>query len=263
MGIKVVSVFPGNPSHNGRSTISATILLNDPQTGEILAVMDGAYITALRTGAVSALATDLLARKNAHRLVVFGAGVQARSQIDALRIVRPITDVRIFDPDPSRAIRLVEELRNEDDGACEFAVAASPEAAIRDADIVVTATTSRTPVFAGRLLKEGVHINAIGSFKPEHREVDDDAISRSRLFVDSFAEALSEAGDLIIPLSTGIISKDAIEASLGDLVLGTRNARQEDNEITFFKSVGLAVEDIVVAAHIFEKARTASAGIVV
>jgi ornithine cyclodeaminase len=263
VGIKVVSVFPDNPGHNGRSTISATILLNDPQTGEVSAVMDGGYITALRTGAVSALATDLLAKKNAHRLAVFGAGVQARSQIDAIRKVRHITGVTVFDPDPSRALRLVEELRSDSSATCQFAVAASPDAAICEVDIIVTATTSPTPVFDGRLLKPGVHVNAIGSFKPEHREVDDDTIRRSRIFVDSLAEALSEAGDLIIPLRTGVIAPSAIEASLGDLVLGTRAARHDDDEITFFKSVGLAVEDIVVAAHVFEKAQAASIGTIV
>lgn len=263
VGVKVVSVFPDNPSRNGRPTISATILLNDPETGEISAVMDGGYITALRTGAVSAVATDLLAKKNAHRLAVFGAGVQARSQIDAIRKVRHITSVRVFDPDPSRALGLVEELRREGGATGQYAVAASPDAAVRDADIIVTATTSPTPVFAGRLLEPGAHINAIGSFKPGHREVDDDTVRRSRIFVDSLAEALVEAGDLIIPLRTGVMASSAIGASLGDLVLGTRDGRRDDEEITFFKSVGLAVEDIVVAAHVLEKAQAASTGTVV
>ena len=263
LGVKIVSVFPNNPVDHNRSTISATILLNDPQTGEVMALLDGTYITAVRTGAVSAVATDLLALKNSHRLGVIGAGVQARSQIDAIRQVRPITDVRIFDTDPARTLAFVDELQRVHPTGCRFQAVTSAADVVVEADVVVTATTSSKPVFPGSLLKPGAHINAIGSFQPGHRELDDDTVKRSRIFVDSRAEALAEAGDLIIPLSTGVIGLASIEASLADLVVGRHDGRRHDEEITVFKSVGLAVEDIVVASYVFEKSRAFSVGTVV
>jgi ornithine cyclodeaminase/alanine dehydrogenase-like protein (mu-crystallin family) len=263
LGVKIVGIFPNNPVNHNRSTISATILLNDLQTGEVMAVLDGAYITAVRTGAVSAVATDLLAIKHAHRLGVIGAGVQARSHIDAIRQVRAITDVRIFDVDAARTQAFVDALRRDHPTGCRFQAVTSAADAVVEADVVVTATTSSTPVFPGSLLKPGAHVNAIGAFQPGHRELDDDLMKRSRIFVDSRAEALAEAGDLIIPLGTGVIGLAAIEASLADLVVGRHDGRRDDAEITVFKAVGLAVEDIVVASYVFEKSSAFSVGTVV
>lgn len=260
VGVKVVSVFPDNPVQFSRSTINATILLNDPSTGEIAAVMDGGYITALRTGAVSAVATDLLAVPAAHRLGVFGAGVQAESHIDAIMAVRPIALVRVYDPDPARSARLVDRLAGMHTNGCEFRVARTPEESAADVDIVVTATTSRTPVFDGRSLAPGTHVNAIGAFRPEDRELDDETMARARIFVDSRLEAMAEAGDLIIPLKAGHIRESAIESDLGELVVSGPKRPRAPADVTVFKSVGLAVEDIVVAGYVYEKAQSAHVG---
>lgn len=263
VGVKIVSVFPDNRVLMKVPTIHATVLLNDPVTGELAALMDGGYITALRTGAVSAIATDLLAVRDSSRLGVFGAGVQARSQIDGIMEVRPITSVRVYASNADRAHQLVGELRGAYGGRARFKVAASPDETVTDVDVVVTATTSTTPVFDGRLLAPGIHINAIGSFKPEHRELDDHTVRKARIFVDSRAAALSEAGDLIIPLRSSVIGPSAIEADLGELVLGKKQARTTNDDITLFKAVGLAVEDIVVAARVYAKAQASCTGIVI
>jgi ornithine cyclodeaminase len=263
IGVKVVSVFPDNPATHGRSTISATVLLNDAETGEIAAVMDGAHVTALRTAAVSAVATDVLARPDAHRLGVFGAGVQARSHIEAIRAVRPIESVAVYDRSAERAATLVEDLRAARQNGCRFDVATSPDAVACVADIIVTATTSKTPVFDGRRLRDGTHVNAIGAFRPEDRELDDDTIRRARVFVDSKQEAMAEAGDLIIPIAAGIVASTAVLGDLGDLVAKRQCGRHSPTDITVFKSVGLAVEDIVVADHVLKKAAAANVGTVI
>ena len=263
LGLKLVSVFPDNPARNGRSTISATIVLNDARTGELAAVLDGGAITAIRTGAVSAVATDILAVKRAHRLAIFGAGVQARSHILAMQQVRPLTDVRVYDVDATRASALVDRLERDGKCRCPIEVVGSPAAAVHDADVIVTATTSRTPVFDGRCVKSGAHINAIGAFQPDRRELDDDIMRRARIFVDSRTEALAEAGDLIIPLSDGVIPPEAIEGTLGDLMVRRQSGRRDESEITVFKAVGLAVEDIAVASYILDKAALRQVGTIV
>jgi ornithine cyclodeaminase/alanine dehydrogenase-like protein (mu-crystallin family) len=263
IGVKVVSVFPDNPATNGRSTIHATVLLNDAETGEIAAMMDGTSVTALRTAAVSALATDLLARADAHRLGVFGAGVQARSHVEAIRVVRSIDCVAVYDCSIERAQALVDGLRSNGAGDCRYEIAPSADAVARGSDIIVTATTSRIPVFDGRLLMAGAHVNAIGSFKPEDRELDDETIRRGRVFVDSKPEAMAEAGDLIIPIANGTVTPEAVLGDLGTLVTHQQRGRQSNEDVTVFKSVGLAVEDIVVADLVLRKAKAANIGILV
>jgi ornithine cyclodeaminase/alanine dehydrogenase-like protein (mu-crystallin family) len=226
-------------------------------------MMDGGYVTALRTAAVSAVATDILAVTGARRLGVFGAGVQARSHVEAIGSVRAIHCVNVYDQNPERARSLVGSLRASATNGCRFEVSPSPDALVGGSDIIVTATTSRTPVFDGSLLSRGTHVNAIGAFKPEDRELDDETIRRARVFVDSRHEAMAEAGDLIIPIANGAIGPDAVLGDLAYLVVDQRRGRQSPHDVTVFKSVGLAVEDIVVADYVLKKAETANVGTVV
>ena len=260
IGIKIVSIFPNNVL-KGIPTTTAQILLNNPDTGEVLCIMDGGIVTALRTGAVSGVATDILSRRDAENLGVFGAGVQAKTQIEAILEVRKINYVKIYDINPARAQKFADEMNETGAYACRFQVVESPDAAVADSDIVVTATTSKTPVFDGNLLRPGTHINSIGSFKPSVREVDDTTVRRSRIFVDSIPLVLQEAGDLIIPMGKGIISERDIQADLGELIAGKKTGRKNAEEITFFKSVGMAVEDIAVAQRIYRKAEENNLGI--
>ena len=261
IGIKIVSVFPDNIS-KGIPTINAQVLLNNPETGEIMCMMEGGLITAMRTAAVSAVATDILALEDAHTLGIFGAGVQSKSQIEAIMEVRPITNVKIFDVDINAATNLAETMKSLKGEACEFEASTTPDEVVNDSKIIVTATTSTTPVFDGSLLTGGTHINAIGSFKPHIREVDDTTMQRASLFVDALEHALAEAGDLIIPMNTGIITKTDIKADLGELVLNKKSGRGKKEEITFFKSVGMAVQDIAVADAIIKKAEEQNVGVV-
>lgn len=262
VGIKVVSVFPDNPTKHGRSTTNAVVMLHDAETGEAIALMDGGHITALRTAAVSAVATDILAKPDARTLGVFGAGVQARSHIDAIMMVRPIASIDVFDPNHERAQQFVDALRLAIGPDCALSASTSAESTASGKDIVVTATTSDSPVFDGRWLAPGTHINAIGAFRPDAREVDDHTVVGARIYVDSRAEALADAGDLIIPLEAGTISSEAVLADLGELSLAPEKGRQSPCDITLFKSVGLAVEDIVVARLISEKAAAEGVGAV-
>ena len=262
IGIKIVSVFPGNISRKLPS-INAQIILNHPETGEVMAVIEGGWITAKRTAAVSAVATDILANPDAEILGVFGAGVQGRSHIQAILKIRSIKNVKIYDVLADKAKDLADEFCRQKEGECQFQAVDSPDAAVTDSDIIVTVTSSENPVFDGKLLENGTHINAVGSYKPHVREVDDETIRKANLFVDSRATALIEAGDLIIPLKKGIISKNDIKAELGELVLGEKKGRNIPDEITYFKSVGMAVQDIAVAKAVYEKALENDMGIVV
>lgn len=262
IGMKVVSVFPNNPER-GIPTINAKVILNDPKTGEVMCIMDGGYITAMRTAAVSAVATDFLANPDATTLAVFGAGVQGRSHAEAICQIRPINRILIFDLDSKNANRMVNDLSATVGTGRSIEIADSPTFAIQDADVIVTVTTSKTPVFDGRDLKPGAHINAVGSFKPEVREVDDEVIQRSRLFADSKELALVEGGDLIIPIKSGLIAEDDILADLGELTVGQHPGRQSSQEITFFKSVGMAVEDMGVARVVYNKSLENNIGTIV
>lgn len=223
-GVKLVTVGHDNPNR-GLPLIHGVYVLFSPETLQPIALFDGAELTRIRTAAVSGVATRYLARAEASRLVVFGAGVQGHAHVDAMRAVRPIEDV-IF-------------VEHGDDPA-----------AVADADIVCTCTTSPTPVFDGALLRPGTHVNAIGAYKPTTRELDDAAISSGRIVVETKATSLIEAGDLVIPLEHGVISADGIE-ELRDVV--RTQPRASDEEITIFKSVGVAFEDLAVAAAAFAR----------
>jgi thiomorpholine-carboxylate dehydrogenase len=234
LGQKIVTFYPPN-AERGIPTHMATILLNDPQTGAPLAVMDGRLITEMRTAAVSAAATKLLAQPNAKILAILGSGVQARSHAEALRLVRQFEEIRVWSPNKSHAEQFAKEIG---------AKAMSAEAAVRDADVVVTATSSRMSILRGAWLRRGCHVNAVGACRPDWRELDDDAM-RNVIFVDSREAALKESGDVILPGAK-------IYAELGEALAGKINSRA--NEITIFKSLGMAVEDIAAALLVYRSA---------
>jgi alanine dehydrogenase len=233
LGTKLVAFYPKNV---GVPTHHATILLFEPETGELLVTMDGRLITEVRTAAVSAVATKHLARSDASVLAFIGSGVQAHSHLEALRLVRNFREVRVWSP------RHAEEFAREHD----VDAAASAEEAVQGADVVVTATTSSTPVLRGEWLSPGVHINAVGAARPDWRELDDGVLRRARVYVDSREAAQKESGD--------VIAAAGIFAELGEVAAGTKPGRQSPEEITLFKSLGLAVEDVVTAELVYRKA---------
>jgi ornithine cyclodeaminase len=257
LGAKIVSVYAGNPAL-GLPTINAVVIALDGGTGQPLALMDGTYLTALRTGAASGLATELLARPNASIVAVFGAGAQARTQLEAVRTVRPIREVRIVSRTRSSAERFAAEIEG-----VAVRVMDDRSAAVQGAHIVIAATTSSTPVFDGRDVAPGTHVNGIGSYTPEMQEVDATLVQRAKVVVDSREAALAEAGDLIIPLRQGLITADHIHAELGEIVNGDKAGRTSDDEITFFKSVGNAAQDVVTARWVLQAAEEKGLGTVV
>jgi alanine dehydrogenase len=233
LGAKLVTLFPGN---RGLPTHHALIALFRPETGEPLAVMDGRLITEMRTGAVSAVATGLLARPDASVLTILGSGVQARSHLDALRLVREFREIRVWSP------------RNAGEFARRYGVrlAQSAEDAVRGADVVVTATSSRTPVLLGDWLRPGMHINAVGAPRPEWRELDDGVLRKARLYVDSREAALRESGD--------VIAAAGVFAEIGEVVAGSKPGRESMQDITLFKSLGVAAEDLAAAELVYREA---------
>ena len=233
LGVKVVTFFPGN-AHRGIPTHMATILLADPETGAPLAVMDGTVITEMRTAAVSAVATKLLASSEAKVLAILGSGVQARSHWEALREVRQFREVRVWSPNQQHAERFAAEIGG---------VTRSPEAAVRDADVVVTVTSSKTPVLQGAWLKSGCHVNAVGACRPDWRELDAEAMNHL-VFVDSRDGALKEAGDIIL-------SGAKIYAELGEALAG--KVPPQPDATTVFKSLGMAIEDVAAAMLVYRK----------
>ncbi len=254
LGLKVVSVMPGNPGQGLPAVPGATLLL-DHQTGLPVALLDAAYLTALRTAAGSGLATDLLASPDARVLAVFGAGAQARQHIRAIRAVRPIQEVRVV----SRRVEGARALAAELDGV-DVRTVDDPGAAVAGAQVVVTATNSATPVFPGAALDVGTHVCAIGAYTPQTREVDEDVVCRARIVVDTREGALSEAGDLLIPLAEGLLHESDIDAELGELVNGERPPGSLGRPVTFYKSVGNAAQDLATAQRVFEAARTRGLG---
>jgi ornithine cyclodeaminase/alanine dehydrogenase-like protein (mu-crystallin family) len=235
LGLKAVTFYPSNAEH-GIPTHMATIFLVDPETGAPLAIMDGRLITEMRTAAVSAAATKLLTGPDTKVLAILGSGVQAHSHIEALRVVRKFKEIRVWSPTREHAERFAKEIG---------ATAMSSEDAVRGADVVVTATNSKTPVLKGVWLKPGCHVNAVGACRPDWRELDDEAMSNV-LFVDSREAAMKESGDVIL-------SGAKIYAELGEALAGRVPSRE--TETTIFKSLGMAVEDIAAALLVYESAR--------
>ena len=243
IGVKLISLCEDNPA-KGLPLAQAVTVVMDAGDGAPLAVLDASYLTALRTGAASGVATDVLARRDARVAAIFGAGVQGRTQLEAIASVRPIRKAFVFDVDPRAAADFARDMSAR--LKLDVVPASSPEA-LREADIVSTATTSATPVFSDRDLKPGVHINAIGSYKPHIREIPGETVRRARVFVDQRRACLEEAGDLIIPLRQGLIGEDHIRAEIGEVLAGLKPGRGSDDEVTLFKSVGNAVLDLAVA----------------
>ncbi len=254
LGAKIVSVFPGNPAR-GLPLIHAVVLVVDAETGRPRALIDGTYLTALRTGAASGVATALLARSEASVVAVFGAGVQARTQLEAVCTVRAIKQVWVYDVSPERVATYVDTMKVSGEPIpANISVARSPAEAVRDADIICTATTSAKPVFNDADVKPGVHINGIGSYTPEMQEVPAETVARARIVVDAHSASLAEAGDLIIPLKKGLITEAEIHGEIGEVAAGKISGRQSTDEVTFFKSVGVAVQDVAVAELILRRA---------
>lgn len=261
LAVKVVSVHQQNPLQN-LPLIHGLVLVLEPRTGQPLALMEGGYLTALRTGAASGLATDLLARKETEVAAIIGAGGQARTQIAGITAVRNFKRILIYDRHPERTASLIDEMRSQVPEATELLAAKSAAAAVSAADVICTVTTSRQPVFAGALLKPGVHINALGSYHPEMQEVDTTTLQRAdRIVIDARAGALAEAGDLLMALRQGAINNDDIDAELGEIAAGLKPGRQHDQEITYFKSVGNAAQDVAVAQAIYQQSLKLNLGI--
>jgi alanine dehydrogenase len=246
LAIKIVSVFPENARRGEPITYGLVVIL-DAGSGRPLALLEGGALTAVRTGAASGAATDLLARADASVAAVIGCGVQARTQLEAVCTVRSIREVRVYALSRSQAETFAAEMAGAGSIPAAIRVVDGSQAAVAEADVICTATTSSTPVFDGRDLKPGAHVNAVGAYTPQMQEVDVETIRRSLVVVDSRAAVLAEAGDLIIPLAAGDIDESHIHAELGEIVLGVRPGRSRPDQITFFKSVGVAVQDAAAA----------------
>lgn len=259
LGAKIVSVFPNN-AQKGLPMIHGVVIMLDAETGQPAAVMDATYLTALRTGAASGAATDILARPDAATAAIFGAGVQARTQLEAVCTVRSIKRAWIYDRNTESAERMAAELAGRDPIPTDLRVAKSPREAVTEADIICTATTSTTPVYDGRDIKPGTHVNGIGSYTPTMQENDAELVRRALVVIDSRESALAEAGDLIIPLHAGIIGEDHIHAELGEIVVGRKPGRTSAEQITFFKSCGIAVQDVVAGGEVLRRAKEMNLG---
>jgi ornithine cyclodeaminase/alanine dehydrogenase-like protein (mu-crystallin family) len=246
--LKAVAIFPGN-SARGLDSHQGFVALFDGETGATRALLNAGAITAVRTAAVSGVATRLLAREDARTLAILGAGIQARSHLDAMRAVRDFDRVVVWSRTPGR-IEGVEE-------------AGSAEEAVRDADVVVTATSAAEPILERAWLKQGVHINAVGSSIPTTRELDTATMRDAALFVDRRESTINEAGDFLFPQREGAIGPEHIRAEIGELLIGTGEGRRSDDELTVFKSLGLAVEDLAAAEHVLRRAEEENVGSVV
>ena len=246
--LKAVCIAPGNPSR-GLDSHQGFVALFDGVTGELRAFVNASAITAIRTAAVSAVATRLLARPESRTLAIVGAGVQARSHLDAMRAVLPFERVRVWSRTPSRAAALdrVEP-------------AASAEAALAGADVVVTATTSREPVVRREWLADGAHVNAVGSSISSARELDSATMGAAALYVDRRESTLNESGDYLFALADGAVGPESIRGEIGELLNGSVEGRRDDSELTVFKSLGLAVEDLAAAEHVLRRAEAEGAG---
>ena len=258
LACKVVTVYKENPTEFNLPTIMGTVLLQDPDTGQVTCIMDGSYLTAVRTGAASGLATRYLAREDDGQTTsIYGAGVQAQMQLWAVAEARSISRAMIFDVIPEAAERLASTMGEK--LGISIDVAEDPDALL-EADIICTATSSPTPLFDGSRVRTGTHINGIGSHTPNARELDSEIVKRSLFIADSRESCLNEAGDIMIPISDGELTADHIHAELGEVVAGTKEGRTSDDQITLFKSNGLAIQDAAAARLVYDKALEAGIG---
>ena len=249
-GLKTVSFAPEN-SKKGKATITGSVILSDYETGETLSILDGGFLTKVRTGAISGVATKYLAKENAKTLSVIGAGVQAEGLIEAILAVRDIENIHIASRTFEKAENFAQNIRNRFN--IKVSVFKSADEAIDSADIVVTATNASQPVYT-HSLHPGVHLNAVGSFKPDMQEIPSETmLVANKIVVESMEAALEETGDLKIPQSEGILTKNMLHSELGDIISGEKVGRETEEEVTVFKSVGLAIVDIIVAQYFYKK----------
>jgi ornithine cyclodeaminase len=231
------------------------VLVFDPETGRTIALLEGSSLTAIRTGAASGAAIDLLARQDSKVVTIFGAGAQARTQLEAACTVREIETAFIFAPHPDKAQALITEMNSRGLRTRDLRVARSAQEAVDMADIICTATTALRPVFQDKDLQAGAHISAVGSYRPDMQEVPAETLVRAKIFVDSRSAALEEAGDLIQPMQARLFDESHICGELGEVVLGRIPGRESQDEITYFKSVGIAVQDAMAAQVALTNAR--------
>ena len=261
MAVKVVTVFKNNPKKFNMPTTLGKVLLQDIETGDVVCIMDGGYLTAMRTGAVSGCAIDYLAKTDAKCVGLFGTGVQGATQLWAAYETRPSVETcMVYDIRKDIAEDFINKMSVKIK-IPNFEVAKSAEEAVKGSDIILTATTSPNPVFRGEWLEPGVHISGIGSHTPGTRELDTETIQKAKVVCDQVSACLAEAGDLIIPINEGAITKEHIHAELGEIVSGKKAGRESESEITVFKSVGLAIQDAATAKLVYDKARKMKKGI--
>lgn len=256
-GLKAICVFPDNPKIN-KDAHQGSVMLFNGDTGELLSLMNASPITAIRTAAVSAVATRLLARADSSHLAIIGSGVEARSHLPAIASVRQIKKTRVVSRRRERADLFAAEMG----GRYTFPIEAvdTVEEAVADADIVVTVTNSHEPVIRREWISEGAHINAIGTHSPASREIDGETMAAARIFVDRRESAINEAGDYVLAVKEGLITEVNIVGEIGELLIGAKQGRQTSEDITLFKSLGLAVEDLACAQFLFEKAQEVGVG---
>lgn len=257
MGLKYVTVVPGNKEVE-KKVIHGVVLLSDTKTGEPLALLEGSYLTLMRTGALSGVATKYLAPETASTLGIIGTGEQARGLCEAVLVAREIEKIYVYNRSEDKAKAFAQYVAER--FGKEVVVCHEANDVVRNVDVLVTATTADTPVFT-EPLRPGVHVNAVGSFRPTMQEIPTDAIrSADKVVVESVDAALEETGDLQVPIEEGVFSAESIHAELGKIISGESEGRENDEEITVFKSVGLAIVDIVVAKYLYQKALEQNAG---
>ena len=262
LGVKIVSVYPENINKN-LTSVPATMVLVDAETGMVNSLIDGTYLTRLRTGAISGLATDILARKDSKIFALFGTGGQAVTQLEAVLTVRKIEEVRVFDLFKDRAQEFAKKMSEKFSKKFNVKIIAaeSSDKAVENADIITTVTTSKKPVFDASKVKKNAHINGVGSYTPEMQEIPGDIlVMANKIFVDTRDGAVNESGDLIKPIQSGLIKKEKINGELGEVINGVMKGRENDDEMTFFKTTGSAVLDLVAAQKIYEMAKAKNVG---
>jgi ornithine cyclodeaminase/alanine dehydrogenase-like protein (mu-crystallin family) len=257
-GLKIVSIFPGNQgtrydSHQG------AVLLFDPNVGSLLAVIDASAITAIRTAAVSGVATRVLARPDAGDVAILGAGVQAASHLEAMSVVRRLRRVRVWSRDGARARDFAR--RESERHGVDVEVVPSPREAVEGADLLCTTTAAREPIVEGEWIAPGAHVNAVGACFRDTRELDTQAVATARVWVDRLESALAESGDILIPIAEGAFDESHIVGELGDVLIRTASGRASAREVTLFKSLGIAVEDLAAAQRVLDQALAQNAGV--
>jgi alanine dehydrogenase len=259
LACKVVTVYKNNPSKHNLPTTIGKVILQDPETGDVLCIMDGGYLTAVRTGAASGVATKYMASEEKKLTAgIFGAGAQAKMQLWAVCVARNISKAIVYDVSETATAKFIDEMKKK----LNIEIISAKNADhVLEADIICTATSSATPLFDGNKVKEGTHINGIGSHTPNARELDTQIIKRAKFVGDSKEACFNEAGDIILPIKEGAITESHFYAELGDVITGKKKGRENNKEITLFKSNGLAIQDVATAKLIYDKALKAGIGL--